>query len=424
MTVSLDAPGGSRAATGISRSFLCGASTASHQVEGGNCFSDWWEYEQDGRLPFRSGDACRHAELYCEDFDLARQLGHNAHRFSLEWSRIEPERGVWRRDGLDHYLRVIDALLERGMEPVVTLHHFTNPAWFTRAGGWASSSSVDCFRRYVEFVAPALVGRARLVLTLNEPTVFIKRAYVTGDWPPCRPHSWREAFVALRNQCRAHVAAYRVLHEAGSDFKVGIAHSAPFVQALDPDRLADRLVASARDFVLNDLCFRLMGSRPSEVLDFIGINYYTRQLVSWRFGGAATILGAEVKDAQPDGPRRFNAMNWEVYPPGLQLVLRRFSKYGVPLIVSENGIATDDERARESFLREHLDALDAARSEGLPIEGYFYWSLMDNFEWTEGFAPRFGLASVDFATQRRSPRPVAQILKDFCDIQCARSAVT
>ncbi len=394
--------------------FMCGASTASHQVEGANHHSDWWEFEQSGRLPHRSGDACRHLELYESDFDLARDLGHNAHRFSIEWSRIEPEEGVWDPGALQHYVRVIEALRARDIEPVVTLHHFSNPAWFTRAGGWATGRSVERFRRFVEFVAPELTRRVRYFLTINEPTVYIKRGYVSGDWPPCRAGAWLEGLAAMRNQCRAHVAAYDALHACRPDVMVGFAHSAPCVQADEPGRWLDRSVAALRDFVLNGLPFRLFGRRPETALDFIGINYYTRQRVRWRPGGAALLFGAEQRSCRDGEQRRFNSLGWEIYPRGLQLVLRRFSRYGLPLVVTENGIATDDEQLRDRFVAEHLEALDAARQEGLPVIGYFYWSLMDNYEWTEGYSARFGLAAVDFATQRRTVRPAGMRYRRYC----------
>jgi beta-glucosidase len=186
-------------ASGFPVGFLWGAASASHQVEGGNRWNDWWELEESGRLPHRSGDACRHYELYESDFDLARSLGHNAHRMSLEWSRIEPTDGQWNEAALEHYRRVIAAARARGIEPCVTLHHFTSPAWFAREGGWERGDSVARFARYVEYVA-ARVGRdVRYWLTINEPTVLVKRAYLGGSWPPCRPGAPLAGWRALRN---------------------------------------------------------------------------------------------------------------------------------------------------------------------------------------------------------------------------------
>ncbi len=164
--------------------FLWGAATSSHQVEGGNRWNDWWEHEEAGRLPYRSADACCHWERYEEDFELARVWGHNAHRLSIEWSRVEPEPGVWNEEALAHYRRVIEALKRRGLEPLVTLHHFTNPRWFARRGGWERRDSPQLLVRYVQRTAAVLGADVRYWLTINEPTVYIKRAYVAGDWPP------------------------------------------------------------------------------------------------------------------------------------------------------------------------------------------------------------------------------------------------
>src|SRR5262245_35369910 len=272
--------------------FLWGAATSSHQVEGNNRWNDWWEFEQAHRLPHASGSACEHFERFESDFDLARSWGHNAHRLSIEWSRIEPTQGEFDATALNHYAQVIAALRAVGLEPVVTLHHFTNPAWFMRRGGWAHPRSVEIFARYVGVVSSRLSEQVRFWLTINEPTVYVMRAYVKGDWPPCEPRSWRRAWLALRNLCQAHVRAYRIIHEHRTDAMVGFAHSAPYVVAHDPASRADRLAARMRDFVLNDLCFRLTGRGA---LDFIGINYYVRQVVKWQPRGARALFGVEHK---------------------------------------------------------------------------------------------------------------------------------
>jgi len=395
--------------------FLWGAATASHQVEGNNRHNDWWQFEEAGRLPHRSGQACRHYERYESDFELARSLGHNAHRLSLEWSRIEPEPGVWDETELEHYASVIAALRARGIEPVVTLHHFTSPAWFARGGGWTRPDSVALFARYAARVAQRLAGEVRFWLTINEPTVYVKHAYVTGDWPPCRPGAWGSAARALLHLSRAHVAAYRLLHSVRPDVMVGLAHSAPFVTACNPASWLDRSAARMRDFALNDLVFRLLGVRPVATLDFIGINYYARQVVRSRFGSVRTMLfGTECHEDHHGAPRSFTPMGWEIYAPGLRQVLRRFQRYGVPLMVTENGIATTDETSREAYLNSHLQALGQAVEDGIPVLGYLYWTLMDNYEWTEGRDARFGLMAVDFDTQERTVRPTARILQKAC----------
>jgi beta-glucosidase len=413
--VTMPVPAGD--ASGFPRDFLWGSATAAHQVEGDNRASDWWEYEQQGRLPYRSGEACRHYARFERDFDLARDLGQNAHRCSIEWSRIEPAEGQWDDDALAHYREVIAALRARGIEPVVTLHHFTNPAWFLRRGGWARRDSVALFSRYVERVSAALGQSVTWWLTINEPTVYAMEAYVLGEWPPCRAGAWRAAVTVLRNLARAHVAAYRILHRHRPDARVSFAHSAPVIEPCRHDRLADRLAATTRDAMLNREFFRLIGAHPREGhaanLDFVGLNYYTRNVVRSAGLGLGRLVGRACHEPHHGNDGAPGTMGWEVYPRGLLLTLRRFSRYGLPLVITENGIATDDEALRGEYLRQHLACVEQAIGEGLPVAGYFYWSLMDNFEWAHGFAPHFGLAAVDRATQARTLRPAAGVYAEW-----------
>ncbi|MBK8307468.1 MAG: glycoside hydrolase family 1 protein [Gammaproteobacteria bacterium] len=236
--------------------FLWGAATASHQVEGGNRWNDWWEYESSGRLPFASGDCCRHYELYEQDFDLARSLGHNCHRLSLEWSRIEPEDGQWNPAAIEHYARVIRALKTRGIEPVVTLHHFTLPAWFLRRGGWECADSAQIFARFVAHTLENLGEQVGYWLTINEPTVYVMQSYINGEWPPLQRNSWSGVARVLRNLARAHVAAFAAIKQVQPDAQVGFAHSALWMEPCDPQRLLDRMATRVRDFALNGLFFR------------------------------------------------------------------------------------------------------------------------------------------------------------------------
>jgi beta-glucosidase len=398
---------------------MWGASTSSHQVEGDNRWNDWWEYEDSGRLPYRSGDACRQYELFERDFDLARSWGHNAHRLSIEWSRIEPAQGQWNDEALAHYAKVLRALRSRRLEPVVTLHHFTNPAWFTRGGGWTRRDAPRLFARYVEHVATRLGGPVRYWLTINEPTVLVMQGFVTAEWPPCLKGAWVKAARTLRNLARAHVQGYMVLHQVVPDSLVSFAHSAPVIEPCDARRKGDRMVAAARDFILNDAFFRLIGSRPHDstpsnrALDFIGINYYTRNIVRRSGLGIGALVGRLCRtDHHGRGAR--STMGWEVYPRGLIATLERFSAYGLPLLVTENGIATDDEVLRRQFLRSHVAAAGEAVKRGVNLIGYLYWSLIDNFEWSHGTRPRFGLARVDYETQDRHATPCAADFSRIC----------
>ena len=367
-----------------------------------------------GQVPHRSADACQHYQRFEADFDLAQSFGHNAHRFSIEWSRVEPQEGQWDEAAFEHYGQVIAALQARGIEPILTLHHFTNPVWFAARGGWANADSVALFRRYVDQVMTRFGSRVRYWITINEPTVYVKRAYVAGSWPPCAKGQWRLAARVLRNMCRAHREAYAVIHLRRPDAMVGIAHSAPHVEARNPANPANRLVAWLRNFVLNRWVFRMLRGQSLLTLDFIGINYYARELVRWHWRGLAPVFGVEDRESLAGEVRRFSSLGWEMHPPGLTAVLREFSRYRLPLLVTENGIATDDENLRSEYLQTHLAALAEAVGEGIDVRGYCYWSLMDNFEWAEGFNARFGLAAVDFQTQQRTPRPAATLYAQVC----------
>lgn len=391
--------------------FLWGAATAAHQVEGDNRGSDWWAAEQAGLLPHRSGRACAHLERFEQDFDMARAHGHNAHRLSLEWSRLEPEPGRFDEAAFDHYRRVLDALRTRAVEPVVTLHHFTAPAWFAERGGWLAADSVERFGRYVDEVVGRLGERIRWWITVNEPTVLAKHGWVTGDWPPFRRGRWDLAGRVIVRLCAAHRLAYRRIHAGRPGSLVSFAHSLPWIEPCDPSRLLDRLAAALRTALLVDLCFRLVHESRRPRLDYVAVNYYTRNIVRWRPHGRAALFGADCLEPH-HGERRFDDLGQEIRPQGLLEVLRRCARLGLPLLVTENGVATSDDALRLQHLRGHLEALAQALGEGIDLRGYLHWSLMDNFEWAKGTTARFGLAETDFATLERRPRPAMRLLAE------------
>ena len=398
--------------------FLWGAATASHQVEGGNRWNDWWEYESSGRLPFASGDCCRHYELYEQDFDLARSLGHNCHRLSLEWSRIEPEDGQWNPAAIEHYGRVIRALKARGIEPVVTLHHFTLPAWFLRRGGWECADSARIFARFVAYAVQQIGEPVGYWLTINEPTVYVLQSYINGEWPPLQLRSWLKAGRVLRNLARAHVAAFDAIKRSQPDAKIGFAHNALWMEPCDRGRFLDRMAARIRDIAFNRVFFGLIGLAARGLsrrkLDFVGLNYYTRCCVRFESGGPSALLGRSCKlEHHADGGPR-SSMGWEIYPRGLAAVLQRYSAMGLPLFITENGIATGDDELRCRFLHDHIEVIANALDDGLEVLGYLHWSLLDNFEWSMGTGPRFGLVAVDYSTQARIARPSATFFAAIC----------
>lgn len=398
--------------------FLWGAATASHQVEGNNRCNDWWWHEVNGDLPYKSGNACDHYSLYEQDFDLAKSLGHNAHRLSIEWSRVEPEEGQWNSEALEHYANVIASLRERGLEPIVTLHHFTNPLWFSRSKGWLRADSAELFARYVRRVADALPN-VRYWITINEPTVYIKNGYGVGCWPPFKKNRPWNAGRVLLHLARAHVSAYRELHLAIADPCVGIAHSAPYVVACRPDDWRDRAVARSRDFILNDLFFWLVKRSAkvrsySNIFDFIGLNYYTRTIVRYATKGMRLFFGMECKQAHHQDLGSENELGWLVHAPGIYEVTKKFARYGVPLIITENGCATTDDEQRSAFIREHINQVATAVRDGIDVRGYLYWTLFDNFEWSHGHNAHFGLAAIDAETGTRLPRPSSKVYAEIC----------
>lgn len=402
------------------KGFLLGAATAAHQVEGGNRYNDWWEAEQVGALPFRSGDCCRHYELYESDFDLLQAWGHNCHRFSVEWSRIEPVEDRWSEDAIEHYRRVVQALRARRIEPIVTLHHFSNPAWFARGGGWLRSDASIYFARYARRVVEAFGPEIRFWITINEPTVYVQQGYINGAWPPFIHGKPLMAFRALRSFAAAHRQAYSAIKARSPGAMVGLAHNALLVEPCDPRRLRHRLAARLRGYLVNGLFFRLFGLTPGDqksfdrILDFIGLNYYTRCCVRSGNKGLKLLLGesCSLEHHHRQGAR--SATGWELYPQGLGVVLSQFARYGIPLIVTENGIATDDDRLRRAFIRGHLEQVARALAEGIEVLGYLHWTMMDNFEWDMGTKPKFGLAAVDSMTGRRIPRPSSELFAEVC----------
>ncbi len=361
----------------------------------------------------RSGAACDHYRLYGHDFDLARELGHNAHRLSVEWSRIEPREGRFSGKELKHYLDVVLALKARNIEPVVTLHHFTNPLWFARSGRWEERGSVKRFLRYCEAVVELLAKHVRYWITINEPTVYISHSYILGLWPP-QAQSYLKAVRVEENLSAAHIQAYRLIHRIYGRKRlpppdVGIAQN---VTAFVPCRpvLKDRLAAAFRHKWYN-LAFldRIMRAKA---LDFIGLNYYSRQLVELAGSGPANFVFDVCK--KKHHPVKKNSLGWDIYPKGLYDILLDLKRYRLPVMITENGICTGSDALRWEYIRGHLKSVHRAVARGVNVRGYLYWSLLDNFEWDKGFRPRFGLIEVDYRTQKRKIRGSARKFASVC----------
>lgn len=399
------------------QNFLWGAATSAYQVEGNNVNSDWWQWEKKaGKV--RSGLACRHYEFYKRDFDLAKGLHHNAHRFSIEWSRIEPKEGQFSRKELKHYLDVILALRSRNIEPIVTLHHFTNPIWFSKKGGWLKPRSVDYFLRYCDFITRSLAKHVRYWITINEPTIYISHAYIIGIWPP-QSKSYLEAARVEENLASAHIRAYQLIHKIYQELNlrepsISIAQNVMAFVPCKPD-LKNRFAASLRDKVYNlGFLERIMRHDiiPHKTMDFIGVNYYSRQLVGLRKFGISN-LATDVCNSTRRGSEK-NSLGWDIYPKGLYEVLLELKKYGLPIMITENGICTSDDSLRWRYIYGHLKNIHRAMRKGVRVIGYLYWSLVDNFEWDKGFGPRFGLIDINYHTYKRTVRKSARLFGRVC----------
>ncbi len=392
--------------------FFWGSATSSYQVEGNNSNVDWWAWEKEAGKE-ASGEACRHYECYAEDFDLVKGLNHKMHRLSIEWARIEPREGEFSSLEIQHYVDVIKALRARGIEPMVTLHHFTNPCWFSQSGGWSDKRSVARFMRYVEVMATALAAQVHYWITINEPTVYISHSFMWGVWPP-QLKSNLKARAVHDNLNEAHIKAYGLInriYQAQGRVKPAISIS-QHMQAIVPcgNNFRNRVAAALRDKVFNfEILDTLMGHKT---LDFIGVNYYSRNMVdvsSWWIGN---LFMENCKHGHD--PRQKNSLGWDIYPEGLYQILIKLKRYGLPVMITENGICTADDAQRWDFIKSHLTQVNRAMQEGANVTGYLYWSLLDNFEWDKGYAPRFGLIQVDYSTQQRQVRGSALKYAQVC----------
>ncbi len=408
--------------------FLWGSATSAHQVEGGNQNNDWWDWE---RLPGHirdgstSGLACDHYHRYRTDWALARDLGHNAHRLSIEWSRIEPQEGMWDDVALAHYRDVVLSCRSCGLEPIVTLHHFTNPRWFVARGGWQNPAAIRLFCRYVARVVTHLADVCTLWVTINEPMVYFYEGYLTRRWPPGKG-GVMAGLRSVRTMLQAHGRAYRFIHTIQPEAQVGVAHNMRLFDPANPRSRLDRAAAGAEDRIFNRVVLWALldgylrsplgrGQFVAEAahsLDFIGLNYYTRDMVSFALRGRGRTGGIARNAAQPGTAT--DDFGWEIYPDGLYRLLNQVAIYGKPIYVTEHGLADGRDTRRPAYLVRSVAAMWRAIQEGAPVRGYLHWSLMDNFEWAEGYGMQFGLVSVDGPNKQRVVKHSGQVYEAIC----------
>jgi len=408
------------------KNFLWGVATAAHQVEGNNTNNQWylWEHTVDSTgTPMvlkaqKSGRACDHWNFYPLDIRIMKDLGVNSYRFSVEWSRIEPREGEWDTLAIRHYQDVCDSLLAQGIVPMVTLHHFTNPIWFEKKGAFEKKENVADFVQFTEVIYNALRDRVKFWCTINEPAVYVVEGYFQGNHPPGKKDP-KLAAVVLRNILEAHVQAYHKIKSlpGGSEAQVGLVKN---MTQMDPYRKwnpFDWFLANLMDGVFNTTTLEflktgkykfnmptmasLKDENPEAVgsTDFIGLNYYSHY--NYKFSAnldkafQARLLKGEVK----------TDMDYAMYPEGIYRAINTVSELGVPVYITENGVADARDTMRDQFIQRYLYAVSRAISEGKDIRGYYYWTLIDNFEWSLGWDMQFGLYSLDRSTQRRMMKP-------------------
>ena len=403
--------------------FQWGTASAAHQVEGGNSnsWSDW--EQQPGRIHNgeRSGAACGWWRDSEGDFDRMAALGCTLHRLSIEWSRIEPEEGLFDEGALARYRAMLQSLRRRGIEPMVTLHHFTNPRWLEARGGWLNSATPMLFARYVERSVAALSGECRLWCTINEPNVYAAQGFVQGTWPPGHTNPAEVARV-VSGLLRGHAQAAASIHAMQPEARVGLAyHMRPFDPA--SSALNDILGAQTLDYLFNEMTLRALAGGVLEPplgmwehvpglagsCDFFGVNYYTRELVAAdRSVPEAMFLRHFIAPDRPHSDLTVEGEPFsEVYPRGLERVLRRAAQFRIPIYITELGCPDQHGRVAPDFMLSHFAAVHRALAAGIDIRGLCWWTLVDNFEWAEGWGLRFGLYALNEQTGERRPRPAA-----------------
>ena len=406
------------------RGFLWGTATAAHQVEGNNTNNNWWKWEQEGHTNGKSGLACDWwGGRWEEDFDRAAEAGQNAHRLSVEWSRIQPAPDRWDEAALERYRAILRGLRDRNMTAMVTLHHVTDPLWLAELGGWETGAVVPLFEKFVRKTVEALKEYCTLWCTINEPNLSALEAYAEGIYPPGK-RNLRLAMQVLANLLRGHAAAYRAIHAIQPDARVGYAwHYRPMVPARSWSPL-DRL---ARDIQYNGLC----NTFPSALItgsmrtplgrvripeakgtqDYFGLNYYSEDTVAFDITRPGLLFGRRY---YPEGSDLSdNGLNANI-PEGFFKSLKWALQFNLPILVTENGVEDNQDRLRPRYIAQHIHQMWRAVNFNWPVRGYFWWSLVDNFEWERGWTQRFGLWELDLETQARRKRPSADLYAEIC----------
>ena len=412
------------------RGFLWGTATASHQVEGQNKNNNWSAWEEAGHTNGNSGLACDWwGGHWREDFDRAAETGQNAHRLSVAWSRIQPERNRWDESAIDRYREMLRGLRERNMTAMVTLHHFSDPLWLMdastgSAGGWENDETPALFTEFVRKTVSALKEYANLWITINEPNVYAYSGYVAGAFPPGKK-DMNVAFKVMVNLVRGHALAYAAIHDIQHEARVGMAHNYLSMFPKNPRSPLDKWTAKTQSGIFNDLFPRAATDGKVRFLwktvnvpeaagtqDFMGLNYYSRDTVSFDLRKAGELFGAH---AFPEGSDMSGTGFIANEPDGFFEALRWAKGFDKDIIITENGVEDSRDEMRPRYLAQHIQQVWRAVNFNWRVKGYFHWTLVDNFEWERGWTQRFGLWELDVETQKRRKRKSAEFYEEICN---------
>lgn len=419
--------------------FLFGTATASLQIEGGDKHNNWYRFSEENKT--KDGTHCivaaDHWNRYEEDIDLMKQLNQQTYRMSVEWSRIEPEIGQFNNEALDHYRAELQLLLDNNIRPLVTLHHFSNPIWFEDMGGWANEESVTYFNNFTRKVVFYLGDLVEEWITINEPNVYLEGTYSTGNFPPNKPN-FINFFKGAKHMAGAHIQAYKTIHEirAEQNFqgetKVGVANHLRVFDVKEDDNAA-KWSANILNYVFHEIFLESMihgqfkfpignGHYPygkGTYCDFMGVNYYSRDMINFTWDPLRLFGELTVKEGVET-----NDLGWEIYPDGLYRVCKKvWDRYHFPIYITENGICDSEDKQRGNYINNHLKVLKRLIDDGVGVERYYHWSLMDNFEWDEGLTPRFGIIEIDYETQKRTIRESGKFYGDVAKARGVTEAI-
>lgn len=411
--------------------FLWGTSTSGHQIEGYNYNSDWWEFEQQGKIydGTKSEKAVDYWNRYEEDHRLMKELGYQAFRLGIEWAKIEPEEGKYDKSAIEHYRKILQSLKDSQIKICLTVYHWVLPLWVAKKGGWENEKIVDWFAEYTKVVVSEFGEYPDLWVTLNEPLVPATAGYLAGEFPP-EKKSLPLFFKVVERELKAHAKAYEIIHNTVKEAKVGIAQAYQWIEPWGSkyfkgiwEKIMTKIFrigsyeAWDNAIITGNLKFPAMKpitiSGLKDSYDYSGINYYTR--MSLKFDIKKKEQAFIDFESIPEGIEK-TQMGWQIYPEGFYKIIKyNWEKFKKPIYILENGIADPEDIQRPKYIISHISEMHRAIQEGCDVKGYFHWSFIDNFEWRKGFAMKFGLIECDYSDPelKRKPRKSAYLYSEI-----------